>query len=475
MPVPLNTYCPQQPTLPPEILPCPNTTCPDTSCPNTSCPNITCLECPNFPKNLQDPRCEAFPDPGDLLIVVKTGATEAYAKLPVQLVTNLQCAKNFLIFSDLEQDIGKYHLYDALDNVSANVKYEHPDFQLYWKQKEYYANGEDISSLKVNNAGWNLDKFKFLHMMEKTWSMQPHYNWYFFMEADTYIIWSNLLTWLKQFDPIMPLYVGSPTQISDTAFAHGGSGYLLSGATMQRLADDPGIGQRYDSQMLGTCCGDHMLGIALREKGVQLGSAWPMINGEKGRTLPYARDQWCQPLITMHHVNPEEMSQMWKFEQRRKNFEVRTLPNHTTPLNSRVANTLAKNPLLIHELFEFAMEPKLSPLLDDWDNLSDDIRYQSPQIMDDSKSKLWNEMSEIERKAHESFDACRVACKADINCFQWLYHGNTCKFSKSFKLGYKKYIDDGGSYRSGWDVDKIQRFKVEHLPCQQPDWVNTKY
>lgn len=45
---------------------------------------------------------------------VKTGATEAAAKVPTQMQTALRCVKNVFLFSDLEQDIGEYHLYDAL-------------------------------------------------------------------------------------------------------------------------------------------------------------------------------------------------------------------------------------------------------------------------------------------------------------------------------------------------------------------------
>jgi hypothetical protein len=49
-----------------------------------------------------------------IVVSVKTGATEAAVKTPTQMQTTLRCIENVLLFSDLEQDIGDYHLHDAL-------------------------------------------------------------------------------------------------------------------------------------------------------------------------------------------------------------------------------------------------------------------------------------------------------------------------------------------------------------------------
>jgi hypothetical protein len=45
--------------------------------------------------------CENFPNTDGILLVMKTGATEAYNKLPTHFVTHMQCLPDFLIFSDL--------------------------------------------------------------------------------------------------------------------------------------------------------------------------------------------------------------------------------------------------------------------------------------------------------------------------------------------------------------------------------------
>lgn len=45
--------------------------------------------------------CHGFPETEGIMLVMKTGATEAYQKMPTQLLTGMQCLPDFLLFSDL--------------------------------------------------------------------------------------------------------------------------------------------------------------------------------------------------------------------------------------------------------------------------------------------------------------------------------------------------------------------------------------
>lgn len=45
--------------------------------------------------------CTNFPNTDNILLVMKTGATEAFDKVPTQLLTAMQCLPDFLIFSDM--------------------------------------------------------------------------------------------------------------------------------------------------------------------------------------------------------------------------------------------------------------------------------------------------------------------------------------------------------------------------------------
>lgn len=51
--------------------------------------------------NTSDP-CARFPNTDGVLLVMKTGATEAFDRIPTQLLTTMSCLpQNFLLFSDL--------------------------------------------------------------------------------------------------------------------------------------------------------------------------------------------------------------------------------------------------------------------------------------------------------------------------------------------------------------------------------------
>lgn len=278
-------------------------------------------------------RCDAFASSADTLVVVKTGANEIYEKLPTQLLTELECYTDLLIFSDLDQYIGPFHIHDALDNVTETAKLSNPDFDYYRTLQEYKRDGQDISTLRssTGDEAWNLDKYKFLHMLEKTWNMSPGRKWYVFIEADTYLVRSNLLLWLGRLDSSQPLYLGSPTYANNEAFAHGGSGVILSGAALSKFAKgDPGVAARYDEAMKNEQFGDYMLMKALRDKGIEFSGRWPMLQAEKPATIPFGPGpdngvrHWCQPIVTMHHITPHEASSIWKFEQQRPDTKVRS-------------------------------------------------------------------------------------------------------------------------------------------------------
>lgn len=278
--------------------------------------------------------CVPSPSAEKIVVAIKTGATEAEEKIPIQMQTTLRCVKNLLFFSDLEQTLGQYHLYDALDAVSASVADNNTDFNFYRKQQQLWRSDRNISILQgVRNpdcpddlAAWTLDKYKNIHILEKTWAMKPDMDWYIFIDADTYIFWSNLLMWLNTLDPMKKSYFGSEVSISGVRFAHGGSGYVLSRAVMHELvAIHNGTAARWDPEIHDECCGDLMLGRALEEYGTVLQDVWPLMSGETLSTMPFGPgtpEYWCHPALSMHHLTPSDMKALTAFEGRRLNKSV---------------------------------------------------------------------------------------------------------------------------------------------------------
>jgi hypothetical protein len=282
----------------------------------------------------QDATCNSIPDPGNIAIAVKTGATEAVEKIPMLMRTTLRCAQNVMIFSDLEQNIAGHQLHDALAEIPRAAMDGNSDFDFYWKLKEAKKYGQIEKMLKGahdprvkhNLASWTLDKYKQLHILEKLYAAYPNKDCYLMMDADTYVVWPNLLAWLERLpNPTSnSLYLGSTAEVGDVKFAHGGSGILLSQATMYNFAvNNKGVASSWDKPMHEECCGDLIIGTVLKAQEVLLKPSWPTINGEKPNTLPFGPTHWCQPVVTMHHADPHEINQLANFELSRNNTRVR--------------------------------------------------------------------------------------------------------------------------------------------------------
>ena len=218
--------------------------------------------------------CDGFPDTSNVLLVMKTGASEAFARVPTQVMTMLKCLPEYLIFSDMDQNIGGVHIHDSLDTVLTEAQDGNSDFDLYRRQKWCQVDQENCNKLgNPAREGWNLDKYKNNHIAEKAYNMRPGYDWYLFVDADTYVLWPNLMEWLKKLDPNKKLYLGSVTLIHDFHFGHGGSGYIVSKAAMADfIGNHPGVANKYDVRASKECCGDYMFALALKENtgvGVQ--------------------------------------------------------------------------------------------------------------------------------------------------------------------------------------------------------------
>ncbi|KAH6717409.1 hypothetical protein BKA61DRAFT_322903 [Leptodontidium sp. MPI-SDFR-AT-0119] len=321
-----------------------------------------------------------------ITLIIKTGAQEV-SHLSIQIGTTLLYLGplDLLIFSDLQSSLGPFLIHDALRNVDQALKETDPDFAIYRDIWRYQRTGQDISDLNEerakgdNRVGWKLDKYKFIHMVEQTFEMRPGSKWYVFVETDSYVVWSNLAEWLERLDSTKPIYLGAPVMLGGEAFAHGGSGYVLSNAAMNKLLgpDQPqGLAASWDKRMKSHCCGDLALAIALKEKGVDVQGAGPMLHGEKPATFSYGPGElWCQPVVTMHHVLPHEVSAIWRFERRREVLE--PLANET----------------IFADLYFHFIEPLLVDERENWDNLAHGTTYSAEETR-----KLEDKWAEEDRK-----------------------------------------------------------------------------
>lgn len=275
-------------------------------------------------------RCPSAPGIEDVLVILKTGVTEAREKLPVHARTTLNCLPNYVVFSDFEEEIEGIQVHDVLRNVDQTVRLRVPDFNMYNRLRAYGRAGltsadttkEENSPFGMpNNPGWKLDKWKFLPMVDEALKAKPDAKWYVFMEADTHLVWPNVMAWLSRLDPDEPHYLGTETQIGAVRFGHGGSGFMVSRRAMRMAsAHRANHVDEYYQYTESQWAGDMVLGKLLSDAGVELNFSWPLLqNAKLGEIEPltnrFYRQPWCFPVVGYHHLDPADVERMWRFDQ----------------------------------------------------------------------------------------------------------------------------------------------------------------
>ncbi|KAI6838160.1 glycosyltransferase family 31 protein [Hortaea werneckii] len=371
--------------------------------------------------------CRELPGSDETLIVLRTGATELDDRLAVHLSTSLRCFPNYLIFSDLEENYRSEHIIDALADVSPIYQQNSADFELWRRLRADGRSALDPSELagspdrfanmggKADNPGWKLDKWKFLPMVNRTLHERPDLN-----------------------DRTDLIYAGSQMFISGVLFAHGGSGFIVSQPTMQRVVDHYSVHKTEIEEFTdGHWAGDCVLGKAFTDSGVPFTNAWPAIQGDYPGLVPYARAdgrsvpdeslrEWCYPTISYHHMSPGMTQQLWSFEQE-------WMMNHNATAD-----------MLKHKdvFTDFVMPQMMSPR-NDWENLSDKAEG-----------------------IFASVDECRTHCIAQPDCRQYSFDPDgMCRTRLDPRLGKV-----GHGFQSGWIEDRIVDFQRSMAPCGSESW-----
>jgi hypothetical protein len=148
---------------------------------------------------------------------------------------------------------------------------------------------------------------------------------------------------LQSLDPDQALYFGSPSpgrwndaRDQGTLFANGGPGYVLSRGAMKKLLHrrsgptghyiDPPITEKW-RYLLGDleCCGDSVIGWVAYENEIMLQGYYPMFTQHLLRAMPFTKETWCVPIITLHKPEPHEMRDLFKWEFSHRKAAVRTI------------------------------------------------------------------------------------------------------------------------------------------------------
>ncbi|KAI0019451.1 hypothetical protein F4780DRAFT_446254 [Xylariomycetidae sp. FL0641] len=387
--------------------------------------------------------CEGLEGLDDLFVILRTGTSEAPKKLPAHFATTLRCIKNFAIYSDYDEEIAGHRIHDALDQINPLIKENHPDFE-YYNEMQDRGGRNAFSSNQIaawssakntmagrDSPGWKLDKWKFLPIADKAFSTQPRAKWYIFIEADTYMLWKTLLTWLSKFDARKPWYLGQQMQIGDVIFAYGGAGFAVSQPAMKMLVEHRRANlDYYDEFTAGHWAGDCVLGKAMLDAGVPLHWSFPLLSAEQPADMDYNTDfggadntPWCYYAVSYHHFPPEEYPLFEEFERKWNS-------KHNRPLRHR-------------DVYRNYIEPNIRPGRPDWDNLSDQ-----------------------EQPSAHSFTECYSVCKSKPECLQYSVSDGVCRTSSILKLGRASK-----SASSGWMMGRIDEFTRQmDSQCIGRDW-----
>ncbi|KAH8730845.1 hypothetical protein GQ44DRAFT_421567 [Phaeosphaeriaceae sp. PMI808] len=282
---------------------------------------------------------------------------------------------------------------------------------------------------------------KFLPVLEKARQHQPKAKWFVFIEADTYLVWQNLLEYLSKFDAHQDLYIEKHMCIGDVLFAHGGSGFALSRAAIQKVTQHVKThAAEYDNYTARSWAGDMILGKALLDVDVQLFSAFPHFQSDLVSSLDYnvskiERRPWCYAPITYHHMRGGEMRKLWAFEQ--------------------AWRKRGKGVLLHRDVFKDYIVPGLATRIDGWDNFS-----------------VGSESREV-----GSVEECYAVCKTQLTCMQYSYINGKCSVSTEIRYGNKadaRCIEystaaskcvlwqekdrQGDTIQSGWMIERLPHY-----------------
>ncbi|KAK9460863.1 uncharacterized protein V1516DRAFT_624367 [Lipomyces oligophaga] len=378
--------------------------------------------------------------------MIKTGATVLWQRLPIHMTATIPKLQNYAIYSDAPDVIDGHPVIDILAYTEPSVK-NSDSFRGYQRQSRLineHANVELYEKEANIENSWDLDKFKNIRMITHAYRTKPDAKWYIFIDGDSYVFWSNMFAWLNTLNPEEYLYLGSQTYVNDLSFAHGGSGVVLSGALVRKVFGSKDLNlRRWDQIASENCCGDFVVALLLREAAqVEVSSeteypySYFKIQGEPQFSIRHTSRNWCEPIVTLHHLTDHDVSQLREFERDFYQSE---------------EQVVLKTPILYRDIYhKFVMPYICRGRRDSWDNMSDG---QEINIDNAGDGEL----------AHTSYNQCRQKCVDIEDCMQFKFRQGSCVLSTNIRLG-KMDMNEENEFASEWMVDRIRRVR-QNSPC----------
>ncbi|CBQ72767.1 conserved hypothetical protein [Sporisorium reilianum SRZ2] len=411
------------------------------------------------------------------MIVLKTGASVLFDRLPVQLLlaqsdihpdihlsgTHGYDGPAFLVYSDAHVQLGPFDVRDAFANVSTYAR-NSPEFGPRYTALHKLLSDPASARASSFTEGWNLDKWKFLYMWQDAFRRDPSREWYIGYEADTFVLWNSLFRFLATQDSAKEQifgcsYVLTPSQ---ETFANGGCPYVVSGALMRStFGKDAHFAEKFDKSVEKSCCGDAELSIALRKSATvpleRLADSGARFQREPPQEVLFDEGNWCQPIFGFHHLAPDQVTQLSRIE---RDIRSTKSPNETilySDVFDHVAPRVLQTALRSLEPGTNASEPvNLKPTQENWEAFTSSDRGV-----------------EVGSKTNDAAQ-CLHQCMDKPQCTAWVWSkvgkhdasGSCLLMLDVMKIG--KAYEGSGLRTSGWITKHVAAFKERHVCKDAP-------
>ncbi|KAJ8066293.1 hypothetical protein OCU04_005373 [Sclerotinia nivalis] len=406
----------------------------------------------------------------DILLIVKTGASTVWRRMPMQLLTTLSNLPNSVIYSDFQENLShEIQTVDILSNVSDTLRiydttaygiYQNLQTNIHAYREQAQLPGDEPEQAELPSGGkpgWSLDRYKFLPMLEHAQKNFPGFKWTVYIEDDTFVFWTNLLQWLATLSADNePSYYGATAGEGNATFAQGGAGIVFSRSLMKSVFGGPKCPtlQEYANFTSNSCCGDMILGKVLRDHNVIIdrGEHYdPVSFGTEPPWKTWFQDfSWCKPIFTFHHLHQRDLIQLAMLERKHNQ-----------------SNLGSQRPITFRDIFLAIISPYLKDRRDNWDNFAS--RHKLTKDITTITNPPWGPPSPVVqdtsalKQAYTSPEACLAACVALSSCRIWRHEidnekQKSCSLDIVVILG--RQMEGQASWdkrviNSGWMMDRI--------------------
>ncbi|KAJ3244571.1 hypothetical protein HDU78_010781 [Chytriomyces hyalinus] len=301
---------------------------------------------PYLPNNQQNSKDSAtLPDPhrhithafdpafSNLAIAIKTGPEVAFDRIPIQILTFMHRVQNhILIGSNGAFTLGRgMQVHDVVtgsyagSGLASGGNVSDADAAILERAiQPPILDTKDTVVPDTKSLGWKNDANKNVPGFKKLFETYPDAHWYMMIDDDTYIFLDNLMEHLSTVDHETPIYAGRANAFigcdnvqhhgDGPAFAHGGSGIVISNAAMKLL-----IGNYDDCMQRYSSCwaGDVRVGLCFRDLKVRITTHIGFNGAPPNAELYWPKDACAKP-FTFHHLKPRKMQEMLNLEQAQK-------------------------------------------------------------------------------------------------------------------------------------------------------------